>query len=521
MRRHLASMGLLVLSVAIGATVSACGAAGGSDATAPTVTASPVPASPGPTAQPTRDGDACATTLQDLVDGSPAGATVVVPACTFRETVRIEKTLHLVGAPGAEIRGSDVWSTWEAVGDRWRAGPLPPFDEFGVCAPGTTRCAWPEQVFMDGRPLAQVASDPAPGEFAVDDARRVLLADDPAGHLVEVTTRTQWLEVAAPGVTVEGFAMRHAANPPQAEHGALLVEPTGDGFTLRNADLSDAHGALLGVLRANRVTIERSELRSAGQLGVGAWEADDLTIRELDLHDNNTEDFDGGWEAGGVKIQESRRTRLEGNRVHDNDGPGLWCDVDCSDTTFAGNTVYSNAGPGILFEISDGATILDNTIWACGSGFSEWGFGGGIVVSSSSHATVTRNLVAWSGDGIAVISQDRGEARWNAVAGVRVEGNDVMLTEDPADPFNRLALGWLQDWQGVLFDPASGNGGAGNRYWYPTGEGTLARFAWDGALTSLDAFNATPGEDGGRYLTDDERAQLLSGAGVPLEPLRP
>jgi parallel beta-helix repeat protein len=517
-KRHIHLAGRIGLVVGLWTVLLACGEASGLRPPVQTATAPASTAGPGLSPAPTGAGTTCATPLQALVDASPAGTTVLVPACTYRETVRIGKTLRLEGVPGTEIRGSDVWSAWEPAGERWRAGPLPPMDQFGVCSDDAPRCHWPEQVFMDGVAVQQVAANPGHGEFAVDDARHILLGDDPDGHVVEVTIRSRWVTVSAPDVTIEGIAMRHAANPPQAEHGALLVEPAGRGFTLRGSDLAEAHGTLLGILRADNVLVERSTLRSAGQLGLGAWEAADVTIREVDLHDNNTEGFDPGWEAGGVKVQGSLRTRLEGNRVHDNDGPGLWCDVDCRDTIIEGNTVFANTGAGILFEISDGATIRGNTVWACGGGFSDWGFGGGIVVSSSSHVTVTDNLVAWNGDGITVISQDRGEARWRAVVGVRVKDNDVVATEDPTDPWNRLALGWLQDWQGVLFDPASANSGAGNRYWYPTREGALARFAWSGALRSLDAFNRTPGEEGGRYMTEREKTELLVAAAVPPEP---
>ncbi len=72
-------------------------------------------------------------------------------------------------------------------------GTLPRFTAYGTCDDGTSRCLWPEQVFFDGEPLLQVASDPDSGQFAVDSDRNVVLADDPAGHTVEVSTRRQWV----------------------------------------------------------------------------------------------------------------------------------------------------------------------------------------------------------------------------------------------------------------------------------------------------------------------------------------
>jgi len=62
-----------------------------------------------------------------------------------------------------------------------------------------------------------------------------------------------------------------------------------------------------------------------------------------------------------------------------------------------------------------------------------------------------------------------------------------------------------------LFAPASNNRGANNAYW-----GT-APFAWNGNL-NLAGYNATPGEENGRYLTDAEKVAALTAAGIPLQP---
>jgi hypothetical protein len=167
-------------------------------------------------AQPT-----CQGSLQALVNAADPRTVVETAAgCVYREQVTINKPLTLQGGPGTEIRGSDVWTGWTKSGSYWVSkGTLPVFPAGNVfCNPdeiNTSRCKWPEQVFFDDNPLLQVASNPQSGQFALNANRQVLLADDPTGHTVEVTTRTRWVQGASGDVTIEGFTMKHAANTGQ------------------------------------------------------------------------------------------------------------------------------------------------------------------------------------------------------------------------------------------------------------------------------------------------------------------
>lgn len=82
-----------------------------------------------------------------------------------------------------------------------------------------------------------------------------------------------------------------------------------------------------------------------------------------------------------------------------------------------------------------------------------------------------------------------------------------------------VALGWLTDRSPeYMFRSNAQNQGAENRYWFGNREGDSERFAWEGPRRGLAAFNATPGEEGGRYLPDTEKDQILTAAGVPPSP---
>lgn len=81
-----------------------------------------------------------------------------------------------------------MWTRWERSGGYWVEDPCRP-SRLTAGAPPAGQRRSPERVFFDGEPLEQVGSDPVNGQFAVDAKREAWLADYPANHTVEVTTR--------------------------------------------------------------------------------------------------------------------------------------------------------------------------------------------------------------------------------------------------------------------------------------------------------------------------------------------
>ena len=453
----------------------------------------------------------CARTLQAQIDAAPAGSTLTPLVCVYRETATVNKPLVLSAAPGTEIRGSDVWTGWTKRGAYWVKGPLPAMTGSGTCQAGGDSCHWREQIFYGGRPLLHVASNPTSGQFALDASRNVLLADDPTQHLVEVSTRTSWITGQSDNVTIEGWRMRHAAN--DAQTGAL--SPGGySNWTIQDNVLSDAHGADVEIARGTGHRLLRNDISRGGQLGVMGGTG---LVQANRIHDNNVAGFDAGWEAGGLKAAATAGATWDANEVDHNQGPGLWCDLHCQNITISNNRTHHNLNAGIFFEISTGATIVGNAVWENGWGFRGWGWGGGILLSSSAGVEVARNVVAWNADGITVISQNRPDGI--ATRGQDVHDNIIASRDDPSDTDSNLSLGWLQDWSGGMFDASSNNHGQSNAFWYPAPEPGYTRFGWNGPLTRMDDLNSTPAGGGNsRYLTVSEKDQLLTAAQVPLAP---
>ena len=329
------------------------------------------------------------------------------------------------------------------------------------------RCRWPEQVFFDGKPLRQVAGSPRSGQFALDSDRRVLLADNPAGHTIEVTTRSFWIKAASEGVTVQGFTMRHAASP--AQRGAIDVRGYAN-WTIRGNVLSDVHGTVVYIDGPSNVNLLDNDISRGGQQGVNG-SGDGTVIRGNRIYENNTEGFDPAWEAGGLKITRARNLIIDGNEAFNNDGPGLWCDIDCDGAVFTNNRAHHNARQGIAYEISHGGTIAGNAVWENGWGFSDWGWGAGILCNTCDSTEIRDNIAAWNADGIVVGRNFRfghggtGTADWLASFG-RTHGISVevpsMLTCEDGKPISSTRIRRLvatADVATVLAELAELNGG--------------------------------------------------------------
>ena len=400
----------------------------------PTPSPAPTPSStpsPAPTATPasTPSAPPCPASLQGAINATPTGGTLRLGACTFFESVTVDRAMTISGP--AVIDGGNV--------------------------------------------------------------------------------RSSWMTVTASNVTVDGVTMRNAAAGGY-QSGSLSVDGV-SGFTLRNASLSGGSYADLRLVNGTGHTVTSSTISSARVIGILGWGLTDAVLSANRITGNNTTGADGGQEAGGVKLGQAARITITGNESDTNGGPGIWCDAACSTVTISDNRIHDNARQGILYEISSGGSITGNRVWENGFEFTAWGWGGGIVVSSSGTTSVAGNVVAWNADGIIVISQNR--AGSPAVKGVTVRDNTVALAPQAVDGSDKMAIEWLQDWSGVMFDAASANTGSGDDYWVSVGEPQWAQFGWNGPISTLAAFNGTPGEEGGIYLTSAALSTTLATAGIP------
>lgn len=327
--------------------------------------------------------------------------------------------------------------------------------------------------------------------------------------------RTYGIVVTASNVTIDGMTVMDTTNP--AQDGAVRVRDA-SGFVFSNGRITGAAGACVSIAGGVNNRVTGTELAYCGEEGFHATGVTGLTFEFDTIHHNNPNmAYDPYWEAGAGKVTHSSNVVFRWNEVYANRGPGLWCDISCTNATFAWNRIHDNDQSGIFFEISDGALIEGNAVWNNGWTRTAWGWGAGILVSSSRNTEVRNNTVAWSPDGISVISQNRSDAP-GSVINNNVHDNVVALVPRSTDSSDKMALAWLQDWSGVLYSSGSNNRGSSNDYWISVPEPQSGRFNWNGGKSTLADFNTTPGEESGRYLSVSEKDTALSGAGIPTSP---
>jgi parallel beta-helix repeat protein len=323
------------------------------------------------------------------------------------------------------------------------------------------------------------------------------------GPYSEIVTITQPL-------TLIGASIRHATAALQS--GDLEIRSTHD-VVINGASVTNSSGACISADNSQNVVIEDSLMSNCVQEGYHFSGVSGLTFANNRVTGNNAAGtVDPSWEAGGGKVSGSTNVIFSNNQVDHNDGPGIWFDIQCSDVVIRNNRVHDNTYAGIMFEISTGARIYGNDIWSNGAGWAVWAWGAGILISSSGGTEIFGNVLAWNArSGVSVISQDR--SNWSDTPPIDNYVHDNVTAALP----NTWLMFWGQDWSGPMFLSASNNRGANDRFWAPGPETGAPRYAWNGESDAhLAAFNATPGEKNGTYLSTAELTSILAAVGIPM-----
>jgi nitrous oxidase accessory protein NosD len=378
-------------------------------------------------------------------------------------------------------------------------------------------CASSIQALVNAAPSGStVTVPPCAYREKVTIAKPLTLSGYGATILGDPATADHWVLVLSDDVTVEGFTMRDAGTTapfPGWEWGGVQVGGyhvgAVDRVTLRDLDLAGAGDRVISLQGGDGHRVLDSKVSGGGLAGIIGSGGRDWTFTGNDLFGNNTRGQDVGISASAVKILHVDGLTFTHNDVHDNPARGFWTDTGVRNAVIANNRAWGNTWNGLFLESSHHLTVTGNAVWGNTrpSIARPWGWGGGITLASSDHALVEDNVLAWNGGGVTVVSQSRTDDEAHTDLVIR----DNVIVQDIAGSYGS---GWFMDWSGVLFDPASANGGEGNRYWFAGAE----RYAWSGDRTSIATYNATPGEEGGSLLTTAQRDELLRAADVPREP---
>jgi hypothetical protein len=423
------------------------------------------------------------SSTQAMVDQSAPGTVFLLKAGTHRlQNIKPKAGMKFYGevVNGQRrtiLNGSRQLSQFANSGKIYAARNLAPTGQSaGEMKSGFARGAYSQDLFVNQVPLRHVSrkSDVKPGTWFYEyGTQTVFMGDNPAGKTVELSTTPIAFEPTAGQVTIAGLVVEKYANPAQTAAIGGTREAgmsTARDWLVQGNEVRLNHGVGLRVQDGGSAIA--NYVHRNGQMGVAANGSGSL-LAYNEITNNNFAKFDPGWEAGGSKFAFTSGLITRRNLIYDNDGPGLWTDIDNQNTEHAENVIYNNTSSGIFHEISFAATIRDNYVAHNGRDTTAWLYGSNILVSTSKDVVVKNNTVEVSagyGNGIGVIWQNRGAQysaernqvignaiRYHGTAGRSGVATDVTAAQPIVFQSNQMdgnryyipqsAIGYRYEWQ--------------------------------------------------------------------------
>jgi len=437
--------------------------------------------------------------IQAAVDRAGEGAVFCLQAGIHRmQVIRPKRGQSFRGERHTILNGSRLLTTFSHDGRFWVASGQDQLGrKNGYCANENPACSLPESFFIDDKPLGRVLSKESveAGRFYLDYASgRIYFVDDPTERKVEATVAAFAFESTAPDVLIRNITVEKYSSV--AGKGAIQGKG-GPDWIVENCEVRLNSGAGIVIGAGGRV--RGCDVHHNGQIGI-AGQGRDIMIENNRIWENNTHGFDFKWEAGGVKVVVSDGVVFRGNHVHDNIGPGLWCDIECRNVVYEGNLVERNHDAGIFHEISYKAIIRDNVLRYNGFGHRKWFWGPEILVAASQDVEVYGNTltVAVGGCGIVLVDQSR-----PMKSGGRYKTRDNVVRNNRMKFEGAACAGGASDAQSgdenfsIITD--GNNVFDGNAY-RVSGTSEPARFVWGHAIFDWDGLRRAGLEQNGTLI---------------------
>ena len=464
--------------------------------------------------------------IQSVIDATPAGGTIRVGPGDYRITTALvpKATQRLIGPSVggyATLRGDVVLTGWTKDGSaaRWytTSGSLPgAYTDSGQCEinSGTQAnpCQKREQVWLDDVHLDRVMTvdTVTPSSFYQDYATgRTYIGVDPAGRRVEMDKVAAAINSSASGVLFQGFEVKRFASASQSA--AVVVQ--GTDWEIGYNKFTENHAIGLHLIRADRAHVHHNNFFRNGQLGMGHYLTKDSLIEANNFEENNTDGYwRADWEAGGFKGTFST-TVVRNNTSHNNEGVGIWFDIDNINCDVYGNVITDNYADGLRFEISFDSEIHDNTISGNGYRYATSGGRGAdysmfavgaININSSPDVEIYNNNIGANQNAIVAQMRNRGDSATYGyprdLHNLWVHHNTVTLTTGAQFGEGVQGVNTLSMTDSTPFYDARKN----NRFDYNTYQVsslTDRRFAWNQSYVTFANFQATGQEANGTVVT--------------------
>ncbi len=437
--------------------------------------------------------------IQAAVDGAGDGAVFCLKNGVHRtQSVRPRSGQSFYGEGHSVLNGSKLLTSFKREGRFWVASDQSQRGrKNGECRPTTPACNLPEGVYIDDQPLSHVLSKDILGtnRFYFDYVnKKIYLADDPRDHKVEATVAAFAFESTARDVLIRNITVEKYASV--AQKGAIHARE-GSGWIIENCEARLNSGAGIDVGSGTR--LRSCAVHHNGQIGI-AGNGNDITIEGNHIWSNNIYGFDYTWEGGGAKVAMSDGVTFRANHVHDNNGLGLWCDIECRNVVYEDNLVERNQDVGIFHEISFKAVIRNNVVRYNGRGYRGWFWRAEIGVAASQDVEVHNNTLTIAPGGCGIVLIDQGRQTENG-GKYKTRNNTVRqndLTFEGAACAGGVSSVSPEDENFAII--VNGNNSFDNNVYRVPQTSEPARFVWGHDVTDWDGFRRQGLEQSGRLI---------------------
>jgi hypothetical protein len=356
--------------------------------------------------------------IQAAINHARSGGTVVVRPGRYHESLSISGkdglTLRAAKRGTVWVDGTSRVTGWQQSGSAWVHpnwtyqfdssptfswnAPDNPNPNWSFVNPAHPMAAHPDQVFVDGHSLRQVASQAQVrrGKFYVDyAANKLYVGTRPTGRAVRASTLTKAMSIRSTGVTVDGINVRGFA-PSVPNMGAITVERP---HVLLSHMLVRDMSTTGAFLMSTDDRLRHVRFRHNGLMGFMATHATGLRVDHVTAFNNNTELFNQSPAAGGAKIGRTTDVKVTHSRFSRNHANGLWFDESSYRIQVIHSRMRDNSGHGISVEISGHAVIAGNVI--AGNG------GNGIKINDTDNVELWNNTFVGNARPIAVLQDKR------------------------------------------------------------------------------------------------------------------
>ena len=455
--------------------------------------------------------------IKAAISRASDGTTIILKSGIYREPhfFITKNNITLQAEPHGEVwlKGSRVVPSknWQKEGGVWKV--TGDFQNFcHVCTlsadPALAKMsAYPEQVFINDRPLRQVLrrQDVVAGTFYVEDKTPTTLktpknnrfgynigaqdnityyiGSNPASGTVEISDRSRAFTTVGKHFTMRGINVSQyspnqvwAFNDPRMGDisGPIAVSINGDNSVVENGIFAQNTSSALAVFQNSNTRIVNNRFVDNGGSGSGGNYAHNVVFENNHFANNNLDGYPTrGSECGAycglahIKITHSlnvvfrnnviddsaQSPAIEPNNLRNNHLPGFWCDEGCINAQIT-NNFFTNVPTGIFYEVSDSGIIASNIIE---------GGGIGISLSGSSNTRVYNNTISRTFHPIRLREDDR-------IGGCNHYKHGKCLSEEKWSKGKNLS--WAQTGTEIYNNiissrPFMPNDGSGPYYAYP------------------------------------------------------